>query len=77
MKTKMETKMKKTQNKIRKLFPGLILALTTNASLAVDKEPDLAPEVLTSPSGKAIRNNLSHRQLQRCRRRLPHPAALI
>lgn len=50
MKTKMETKMKKTQNKIRKLFPGLILALTTNASLAVDKEPvDLAPEVLTSP----------------------------
>ncbi len=49
MKTKMETKMKKTQNKIRKLFPGLILALTTHASLAVDKEPDLAPEVLTSP----------------------------
>lgn len=45
----MKTKMKKTQNKIRKLFPGLILALTTNASLAVDKEPDLAPEVLTSP----------------------------
>ena len=40
--------MKKTQNKIRKLLPGLILALMTNVSLAaVDKGPvDQAPGAL-------------------------------
>jgi hypothetical protein len=45
----MKTKMKKTQNKIRKLLPGLILALMTHVSLAaVDKGPVVqAPGALT------------------------------